>query len=555
MARGVILAIFLDMINVLRKTSFMVTGLALGFLVSCGGLSATSGSSSTSSGSSDSGSTQPAVGGNVSSVAITDNAGTVDLSGIGSDESAVLLVYSFNESSTSESFSVSSSLSSSLNPIQMAVSDEVAEESGNLTEDFHLQLREWEQDLAETEDDMADPAADLSFSTSYATVGDTQTFKVLNSFTDSSSYDTVTATLRVQTEYFNFYVDNRNLNDVDLSSLSDLSDTFAGAIPTQNALIGSESDIDGNGRFNVLFTQTVNELGATGGGIVTGFFYAIDLFNSSTYEISNEQEIFYTFVPDSSGSYGPSVTSSFAFTNIYPGVLTHEYQHMISFNQHYNVNSGSVESGWLNEGLSHLFEDIYSANSSNYFVSTGLENPSRVSSYLSNISNTCFTCGTSLTQRGGSYLFVRYLYEQAELGNLSNVTTGAALLDALLDTSLTGVDNVINAAYGSSGTDDDFKNLLGLFGLAVYLDGTGLNTDDRLSISGIDLRGDQDDNRGTSLSGPAVQTVSSFPFSDSLTGMGLSFVQISGSTASSVGGSLSLSSESGSDFGAYLIEN
>ena len=345
------------------------------------------------------------------------------------------------------------------------------------------------------------------------------------------------------------------MDDVDLTELQDLSEAFAGVIPTQTSLIGSESDINGDGRFNVLFTQTVNELGASGGGIVTGFFYAIDLFDSSTYEISNEEEVFYTFVPDSSGEYGPSVTSSFAFENIYPGVLPHEYQHMISFNQHYNVNSGSVESGWLNEGLSHLFEDIYSANSSNFFTSTGLENPSRVSSYLSNVSNVCFTCGTSLSQRGGSYLFVRYLYEQAELGNLSNVSSAAALLDALVDTSNTGVDNVINAAYGSSGTDADFKNLLGLFGLALYLDGTGLNSDDRLSFSGIDLRGDQDDNRGTSLSGPSVQTATSFPFTDSLSGMGFTYLQVSEATAASEGDSLTFTAESGSDFGAYLIVN
>ncbi|MBF0106732.1 MAG: hypothetical protein HQM16_15575 [Deltaproteobacteria bacterium] len=75
-------------------------------------------------------------------------------------------------------------------------------------------------------------------------------------------------------------------------------------------------------------------------------------------------------------------------------------------------------------------------------TSSGLENPARVSSYLSEVSDVCFTCGTSLRERGGSYLF-RYLYEQAELGNLPAVDSGNELLSALVDTDLRDVENVI----------------------------------------------------------------------------------------------------------------
>ena len=41
-----------------------------------------------------------------------------------------------------------------------------------------------------------------------------------------------------------------------------------------------------------------------------------------------------------------------------PGVFIHEFQHMISFNQHVLVRGGTSEDTWLNEGLSHFAEEL-----------------------------------------------------------------------------------------------------------------------------------------------------------------------------------------------------
>ena len=41
-----------------------------------------------------------------------------------------------------------------------------------------------------------------------------------------------------------------------------------------------------------------------------------------------------------------------------PPTFIHEFQHMISFNQHVLVRGGTAEDTWLNEGLSHFAEEL-----------------------------------------------------------------------------------------------------------------------------------------------------------------------------------------------------
>ncbi len=522
----------------------------LTFFTQCSG----SGSGLGSSSSSDSGSTtDTVVGGNISAVSISGSEGTASFDDISSTDTVVLMLFSYSTSSSSSAFQVGESLSSSFLLDDGFLDEGNEDDNPDITGDFHDLLRSFEENLDPeallTEDD-SNPNSHLI---KLASTGSQRTFKVLNSFSSSSSYDVVTATLRYQTDYFQFYVDNRNAGDLSALEIQEMATDFNNVILDEQDLFGTESDINGDGKFAVLFTQTVNELGASSGGMVTGFFYAADLFDDSTYPISNEMEIFYTFVPDPHAAYGTAVTNSFATTNIFPGVLVHEYQHMISFNQHYNINGGSVEESWLNEAMSHLAEDMYSINASGYMTTTGLENYARVSGYLDDIQNTCFSCGTSLYQRGGSYLFVRYLYEQFELGNFSG--DGASFIESLLDTNLTGVENVVNAVYGAGASESQFKDLMGLFGLATYMSNTGVSSDNRFGFNGINLRTVQDDNRGTVLNGPAVQELSSFPFTDTLSGSAINYMQISGQDIIDNGGSLEISIGSTiADFGGYVIQ-
>lgn len=537
------------------------------FTVNCGSISSVSSSSTGSSttGSSTT-STQPAVGENVSQLTITDAGVEINLSDVDSSDDVMLVLFNNNTSSTSEGLQVGESISDDIDDMFLVLEEEddipadEIEGVEDVTGEFHLSLREQENAL--DEDAILEPSEFVSQLVKFATVGSERDFKVINSFSNTSSYTTVTATLRYSGSYFNFYVDNRDESSLTDDELESLADDFEAVIPLERELFGEESDVDGDGKFNVLFTRVVNEIGGSAGGIVTGFFYAVDLFDDSVYPTSNETEVYYTFVPDPNGDHGVAISKSFSLSNILPAVLPHEYQHMISFNQHYFENGGPSENGWLNEGLSHLAEDIYNT-SGNYMTSTGVENPSRVATYLSYIDSICFVCGTSLSQRGGSYLFIRYLYEQAELGNFSNsylsvsaqslnknlstdsggISSGKELLNALLNTSNRGITNIVKAIYGSNATSDDFKTLMGQFSLAVYLN----------DFQGINLRSSQDDNRGTVLNGPAVQEVSSFPYVDTVSGNSLIYLQMSGSTVLSSGGTIPLSFGDGSDFGGYVV--
>lgn len=531
--------------------------LLLFFLSQCGGqkLLSTGNSSDSSSSSSSGSTTNDVVGGNVSELSLSSGASQIDLSGVSDSENVLLLLFSYNSGSTTEGFQISNSqITSFLRDGDVAwLVDEVddgveIEGQIDVTEDLHHMLREKESEIYDA-DEVLPPSRYVRF----ATLGSEKEFRVLNSFSNSSSYDTVTATLRYETEYFQFYVDNRDADALTDSDLQELAEDFADVIPTENEMFGTESDVNGDDKFAVLFTRTVNELGGSAGGIVTGFFYAVDLFSRSQYAISNEMEVFYTFVPDPSGEFGSAISKSFAMSNILPTVLPHEYQHMISFNQHYFLNGGSAESGWLNEGLSHLAEDIYSLDQSGYMTTTGNENPARVAVYLTNISNICFTCGTSLSQRGGSYLFLRYLYEQAAQGFLENVKSGTELIQELLNTSDRGVSNVVKRIYGSSASDDEFKTLLSRFSLAVYLSNTTKTSDERYHFDGINLRSAQSDNRGTVLNGPAVQSISNFPFTDTLSGNSVTYLQISGEEINENGGQIHFDFDNDADFGGYII--
>ena len=341
-------------------------------------------------------------------------------------------------------------------------------------------------------------------------VGDTKSFKVLSSLSSLSQTKTVQATLRVKTSDLLIYVDNEaasEIQDVDVENLAtDFGDI---ALPLERELFGRESDVNGDGTMTILMTPVLNRM-ASSGGLVTGFFYPLDLF---VQENSNQMEIFYTLVSDPQGKFGPSLSVDFTINNILPGVLAHEYQHMTSYQQHVFVNGGSTEVSWANELLSHFSEDI---------TGFGKENPSRVRLGLASPQTSPLTPATSpgLAERGMGYLFIRYLYEQSPDGD--------AFISRLYQTSDTGRSNIEQAFAGTSSDFDDFDDFVKNWSMAVALSDTNATTNPRYNYEprtihpetgnymGICLRCDTQDGRGTVLSGPAVVTPSSYPLSTSV---------------------------------------
>lgn len=518
------------------------------FLFACGG-APNDASSSLSSDDNGQYTGEGLEGGAVSEVDFnSSNEAVIDFGVVADTEEYILSIYAYNEDGGTEAYGVGGA--GSLNVQESLITGPLALLSDDLTEDFHEKLRDLEADL-DPEGIVSSPSTVLALTAQAST---SRTFKVLDSFYGTTSTTLVPASLVYQTSNFNIYIDDRNLGSLDRDDIEELATNFDAVIDEEKQMFGYESDVDGDGRFNVLLTQVVNELGGSSGGIVTGFFYAVDLFSSSQYPQSNETEIFYTFVPDPNGDFGTPISKSFSLSNILPSVLPHEYQHMINFNMHYLRNGGSPEKSFLNESLSHLAEDLYSVNAEGYMTHTGVENPARISGYLASTDDLCIVCGASLYQRGGGYLLLRYLYEQAEKGNLSTASSGRDFVYRLLDTDKIGVDNIVMAVYGGGNVETLFRELMGQFGLAIFLSDTDLSSDSRLSVDGINLRASQNDNRGTVLRGPAVQPISSFPMTDTVAGASISYIQISGEDINSLDGQVAVELSSNASAGAYLIQ-
>jgi hypothetical protein len=305
--------------------------------------------------------------------------------------------------------------------------------------------------------------------------GRVRTFKVCNTLAcdprKPSTLSNVTATALKVGTHIAIFVDNAapqpGLTDADLNNLRTVFDTRL--YETDTLAFGRESDIDNNGMVIVLMSAKVNSLVTAAQcattGYVAGFFFGADLITTPPFATGNNGEIFYSIVPDPSGmlSCTHSVT---AVTQLVPVTFVHEFQHMISFNQHFLVRANFPEDLWLNEGLSHYaeenggrtflpdtasfcryaFGDLY--NSAQYF--TAPQNYFLVD-----------TAGIGgLANRGAYWLFVRYLVDQygPTLGSSDSLTR------RLDRTALIGAANVSNAAGGTA-----FPTVLTRWGLANYV--------------------------------------------------------------------------------------
>lgn len=483
----------------------------------------------------------------VTAIDIENGGAEISVSELDTSKEYIVAVYAYDEDGGTNAFQVGDGTDGTGSAL-LANADP--------TEDLHHNLRLHEASL--------DPQALLSAPQGIkaATVGQDpalgsqREFKVLSSFSALENYNTVQATLVYKSDNFLAYIDDEDLGQLSGDDLEDLLNDFDEMIPQEEQLFGTRTDVDGDGRFNILFTHHVNALGGRSGGITTGYFYAVDLYSTAYYPQSNETELLYASVPDPQGTYSSMITKEFALSNILPSVLPHEYQHMINFNMHFNVNQGTTELAFLNEGLSHLAEDLNHLDGNGYMSTAGIENASRVYGYLADTDTLCFTCGSSLYQRGGSYLFLRYLYEQAEKGNLTGAANGADLIRNLLDTSLVGVDNIAQATLGAGETPSQMKTLLGRFTLALYLSNLGVISDEQYNFDGIDLRSTQDDNRNTVLSGPAVTEITEFPYTATIAGSSVSYLKISAALVAAHDNLIPLQVAQDSTFhaGAYLLE-
>jgi hypothetical protein len=263
---------------------------------------------------------------------------------------------------------------------------------------------------------------------------------------------------------------------------------------------GEPSDLDANGKVAILFTKAVNELTpANSESYVGGFFFSRDLFprtagprSTDACAASNEAEIFYMLVPDPNGVVNGNRRRIGFVDTLTTGVLAHEFQHLINAGRRFyvNVDATSFEETWLNEGLSHIAEELLYYHESGkqprqnlrdadirvnspstypFWKADASQNFSRLFDYLEDPTKfSPVASGDSLATRGSAWSFLRYAVDRL---NTTESTVWKRFGNSVLD-------GMPSLAYGL-GTDPAplFRDWV----LANYLDDTGFSADARFA--------------------------------------------------------------------------
>jgi hypothetical protein len=341
---------------------------------------------------------------------------------------------------------------------------------------FHAMLRARERALSES------PSAAL-FNEGRArrsvvvppVVGEQRTFNVCTTRT-CTAFTEVVSTARVVGQKVAIFLDNAapagGYSDPELMDVGNLFDDFL--YPIDTVAFGRESDIDGNEVVIVLLTHRVNALTPdcnTTGSVILGYFFGADLLpRSSGNPGSNEAEIFYGMVPDPNNP-ACDISLDFARSRL-PVTFIHEFQHMISFNQHVLARGGRSEDTWLNEGLSHFAEELggrlvpdvecpVSGSCRQDFMNGNVENAfeyltSPEDHFLIEPGNS----SGELAERGANWLFVRWLVDHFAADSV----LGGDFTRRLVATTLLGAANV------QGQTSSDFSALVPEWQLSNYLD-------------------------------------------------------------------------------------
>jgi hypothetical protein len=129
---------------------------------------------------------------------------------------------------------------------------------------------------------------------------------------------------------------------------------------------GEPSDNDRNGRVIILYTRAVNEMTpANSSSVFGGFYYGRDLYprvangRLGACKGSNEAEMFYLLAPDPNGEVNNNKRTKETVRRSTQGTVAHELQHLINASRRLFVQlTNSSEETWLNEGLSHIAEEL-----------------------------------------------------------------------------------------------------------------------------------------------------------------------------------------------------
>jgi hypothetical protein len=301
-----------------------------------------------------------------------------------------------------------------------------------------------------------------------------QTLKINTSTTNCGTPDLRTGRVVAVTQHAVVVADQANpaggLTDDEYRAFGLAFDTLV--YPVDVANFGEPEDVDDNGRAIIFYTRAVNELTPAGSGsYIGGYFHARDLFPTrdrdglQACEGSNYAEVFYMLVPDPAGAVNSNPRSRQLVLNSSVATLAHEFQHLINASRRlYGLETSNWnEEVWLNEGLSHIAEELVfervggvapgqnltaaaiqaSPQTSAAFSTYGVQNVQRLDYYLRDPElQSPYDLDDDLATRGATWSFLRYAADRKG-------GSQAVLWKSLVDATVLGLANL----HSALGTD------------------------------------------------------------------------------------------------------
>ena len=244
-------------------------------------------------------------------------------------------------------------------------------------------------------------------------VGDLRTFSVWN----GNRSVTIEAEATQITGAVVLWEDRTTPNEigsVDATVLEGVLESFEDIILVrERQIFGQESDVDGGGQIDLLLSYTVNQYGPV--AYVTWCDIGAE---NGCGRSGNGSEVIYLGIPDPDSSYSS--------VNGISETVAHELNHLIYAWHKYILNdqADASENIYLTEGMSALAQDLTGYNNGNQYVwgaaLDGVEVYGNEDASVQGLSINDFLRGDGYydeerdgTLRGGAYLFLRYLFEQA----------------------------------------------------------------------------------------------------------------------------------------------
>jgi hypothetical protein len=206
--------------------------------------------------------------------------------------------------------------------------------------------------------------------------------------------------------------------------LADFDDVI---LPRERQLFGMESDIDGDGRISLVFSPLTRD-------VAVAFFTGCDLQPQSSCATGNDGEFLYLTPP---ANIDPPYNTPAAIKE----TLAHELGHLVHFNRKVLRNKLAewTESSYMIEGFGGFTQDVSGFQAGNLYVAkAGLDDIDKFSLRDTLADGTRYDTSRDGALRGGSYWFVRFVYDkgggdaQRPDGTIEN-KGGPAFLRALLD--------------------------------------------------------------------------------------------------------------------------